>query len=285
LTGDIGIGTGTSTPGARLEIRDTTEQLRVGYDASNYLSATINSTGSATFDLTGTSPEFTFSDAVNVPDEAYGAGWNGNTEVPTKNAVYDKIETLTGYTNLTQFVAQTAWRVFYSDGSGDVQELALGADGTFLKSNGAALAPSFATPAGSGDMVLADAQTNSGAKTFLDATMLLRNVANTFSSKFTNTNLAARTYTLKDADGTLAFTSDITGTNSGTNTGDQSIFQTIAVSGQSNVVADTTTDTLTLVAGTNITITTDAGADSITINARGISLGLAVASVQGFNLV
>lgn len=57
-----------------------------------------------------------------------------------------------GYTNLTQFVAQTAWRIFYSNGSGDVTELALGADGTYLKSNGAALAPSFATPAGSGDV-------------------------------------------------------------------------------------------------------------------------------------
>lgn len=31
---------------------------------------------------------------ISVPDEAYGSGWNGSTEVPTKNAVYDKIETL-----------------------------------------------------------------------------------------------------------------------------------------------------------------------------------------------
>jgi len=30
-----------------------------------------------------------------VPDEAYGVGWNGSTEVPTKNAVYDKIESVT----------------------------------------------------------------------------------------------------------------------------------------------------------------------------------------------
>jgi hypothetical protein len=49
----------------------------------------------------------------------------------------------------------------------------------------------------------------------------LRNVANTFSGFFTNTNTTDRTYTLKDANGTLAFTTDITGTNSGTNTGDQ----------------------------------------------------------------
>lgn len=43
-------------------------------------------------------------------------------------------------------------------------------------------------------------------------------------------------------------------------------FKTIAVSGQSDVVADSITDTLTLVAGTNVTITTDATTDSITIN-------------------
>lgn len=53
---------------------------------------------------------------------------------------------------LTQFVGNNTWKVWYSDGSGDVTELALGADGTFLKSNGAAVAPSFATPAGSGDV-------------------------------------------------------------------------------------------------------------------------------------
>ena len=61
----------------------------------------------------------------------------------------------------------------------------------------------WAVPAGSGDMVLASAQTNSGAKTFLDATFLLRNVANTFSSQFTNTNTASRTYTLQDSSDTL----------------------------------------------------------------------------------
>lgn len=33
---------------------------------------------------------------LSVPDEAYGSGWDGSAEVPTKNAVYDKIETLSG---------------------------------------------------------------------------------------------------------------------------------------------------------------------------------------------
>lgn len=54
---------------------------------------------------------------------------------------------------------------------------------------------------------------------------------------------------------------------SGTNTGDQNLFSTIAVSGQSNVVADSTSDTLTLVAGSNVSITTNATSDEVTISA------------------
>ena len=46
----------------------------------------------------------------------------------------------------------------------------------------------------------------------------------------------------------------------------QNLFSTIAVSGQSNIVADTTSDTLTFVAGNNISLTTNAGTDSLTIN-------------------
>jgi hypothetical protein len=34
----------------------------------------------------------TFSGDISVPEETYGTGWNGSTEVPTKNAIYDKIE-------------------------------------------------------------------------------------------------------------------------------------------------------------------------------------------------
>lgn len=46
-------------------------------------------------------------------------------------------------------------------------------------------------------------------------------------------------------------------------------FGTIAVSGQSNVVADSSNDTLTLVAGSNVTLTTNAAGDSVTIAASG----------------
>ena len=76
--------------------------------------------------------------------------------------------------------------------------------------------------------------------------------------------------------GTLATQNGtFSGTSSGTNTGDQSLFSTIAVSGQSDVVADSTSDTLTLAAGANITITTNAATDTITIAASGGGGGLA----------
>ena len=50
-------------------------------------------------------------------------------------------------------------------------------------------------------------------------------------------------------------------------------FKTIAVSGQSDVVAESADDTLTLVAGSNVTITTNATTDTITISASGGSTG------------
>jgi len=64
-------------------------------------------------------------------------------------------------------------------------------------------------------------------------------------------------------------------------------FETISVAGQSNVVADSSTDTLTLVAGTGITITTDASSDSITItnSASGASAFGTVAVAGQSNVV
>jgi hypothetical protein len=63
-----------------------------------------------------------------------------------------------------------------------------------------------------------------------------------------------------------AGTDTITITNTAPNV-TQNVFTTIAVAGQTSVAADSSTDTLTLVAGANVTITTDSGTDSITINA------------------
>ena len=91
-TGSLGLGIGSNTASARLHAISTTEQLRVGYDTSNYASATVGSTGTVTLDAVGSGAKFVFSDAVEVPDSAYASGWNGSVAVPTRNAVYDRVQ-------------------------------------------------------------------------------------------------------------------------------------------------------------------------------------------------
>jgi len=86
----------------------------------------------------------------------------------------------------------------------------------------------------------------------------------------TSVNADSNTDTLNLAAGTgITLTTDagsdtvtITSTATGSVT---EAFKTISVSGQSDVVADGATDTLTLAAGSNITLTTDASTDTITI--------------------
>ena len=50
-------------------------------------------------------------------------------------------------------------------------------------------------------------------------------------------------------------------------------FGNLSVAGQATVAADTSTDTLTLVAGSNITLTTDASTDTVTITSSGSPSG------------
>jgi hypothetical protein len=68
------------------------------------------------------------------------------------------------------------------------------------------------------------------------------------------------------------------------------VFKTIAVSGQSDIVADSATDTLTLANGSGIAITTNAGTDTITIATTGGttlsgSTNNTVATVTGANAI
>jgi hypothetical protein len=80
---------------------------------------------------------------------------------------------------------------------------------------------------------------------------------------------------------TLIAGSNITLTTNATNDsitiaasgGSSNSFSTIAISGQSDVVADSSTDTLTLVAGSGISLTTNASTDTITITNTGSSSG------------
>ena len=80
------------------------------------------------------------------------------------------------------------------------------------------------------------------------------------------------TKTYDDAAGTLTIA------RSG---GAKKCFLNITVAGQSNVVADSDTDTLTLANGTGMTLTTDASTDTITFASTGGSAGSMPVTLSG----
>ena len=67
----LGVGT---LPSAKIHAVSTTEQLRLGFDSSNYYSTTVSSGGAVTFDAVGASAGFTFSDAVTVAGTLFLTG-------------------------------------------------------------------------------------------------------------------------------------------------------------------------------------------------------------------
>lgn len=74
------------------------------------------------------------------------------------------------------------------------------------------------------------------------------------------------------ATGKWQYTSDgTTWSDLGTGGGGAASFQSIAVSGQNSIVADTEGDTLTVAAGSNVTITTNEASKTVTIAASGTS--------------
>ena len=62
-------------------------------------------------------------------------------------------------------------------------------------------------------------------------------------------------------------------------------FNTVSVAGQDDVVADTNNDTLTLIEGANVTITTDATSDSVTISSTGSGGGGGETNQNAFSTV
>jgi len=232
-------------------------------------------TGSAWVAVDGDMKKSTYdTDNDGIVDAAESVPFSGITSKPTTLSGYgitdaqpldseltalaglvsaaDKLPYFTGSgtADVTNFT--TAARAFLAESTGGGQRDYLGL-GTLATQNANAVSITGGSVSGITDLAIADGGT--GASTAADA----------------RTNLGL---------GTLATQSGtFSGTSSGTNTGDQNLFSTIAVSGQSNVVADSTSDTLTLVAGSNVTITTDASTDSITISATGGGGGGGGASV------
>lgn len=138
-------------------VEDTTPQLGgdldgQGYDLNNMGVLFLTEQAAAEADVAGKGQLWV---KTATPNELWFTD-DAGTDV--------QLGTSGGYTNLTSFVNQTAWRLFYSDGDGDVTELAFGTDGQVLTSTGASTAPAFEDAAASVTYATAS-EINTGTET------------------------------------------------------------------------------------------------------------------------
>lgn len=111
LITDLGIDTKAPIDNPTFTTRINTPVARATTSAGMLVEA-ANGTDVADFGI-GNTANSTFYGAVQVPDDVYDAsGWNGNTTVPTKNAIRDKIESLVlGSGGITRSVTVTSGSV------------------------------------------------------------------------------------------------------------------------------------------------------------------------------
>jgi hypothetical protein len=168
----------------------------------------------------------TFTGDISVPDEAYDAtAWNGSLEVPTKNAVRDKIETLTGVTDgdkgdITVSSSGTVWTIDSSvisnaklrdsaalsvvgrsaNSTGAVADIAAGTDKDVLRRSGTSIGFGTIDAAAVGSGVLAIARLATGTP---DGTKFVRDDGTLASPSGTGAPASASYVTL-GTDGTLS---------------------------------------------------------------------------------
>ncbi|ATV46325.1 hypothetical protein [Lake Baikal phage Baikal-20-5m-C28] len=133
------------------------------------------------------------------------------------------------------------------------------------------LSVSIATASGAGSL----SYNNTGVFTFTPAALGITSILNGGTGTATPSLVAGTNVTIS---GTWPNQTINSANNSNS-------FSTLAVAGQTSVVADSPADTLTLVAGSNITITTNATTDTITISSAGAAGGTGVTSVSGTGTV
>ena len=266
VTGNLTVnGTSTTLNTATLSVEDL--NITVGKNATT--SAATDGAG-LTFGAwsSGTIPTFTwnhanqrfaanYSIAANLVGNVTGA-LTGNASTATTLATARTISGVSfdGSANITLNTSAITenTNLYYTNARADARIAAaslldlsdVGSDGT----SGQAL-----TTDGSGGFTFTTISGGGSAITIQDEGSSLSTAASTI-------NFVGAGVTATGSGATKTVTIPGTGTVS-------EAFKTIAVSGQSNVVADGATDTLTLAAGSNMTITTTAGSDTITFASSG----------------
>ena len=247
VTGNLTVsGTSTTVNTATLDVEDKNITINYGSGdtsgtadgAGITIQDAVNSTTDATILWNATNDRFYFSHGIRLPD--------------SQDLRLGDADDLKIFHNGNNSIIQ-------DNGTGHVQVLS----GTFTVGN-ASLSKTSAVfnSGGSQDFYHNNAKkletTNSGILVTGGVTASGTNVLSGLT--YPTSDGSSGQALVTDGSGGLSFSSISAGGNA---------FGTIAVSGQSNVAADSNSDTLTLVAGSNITITTTPGTDTVTIAAGG----------------
>ena len=143
-------------------VSNLNSDLLDGYEGTYYLDNATHSgevTGSGVLSIAANAVDDTHIDwgvgtnqvsAVDIPIADAGAIITA-TEVEAalqENRTAINLNTSKVITDLNA----TNWQLFYSNGTGNVTELALGTSGTYLESSGAGSLPQWSSPSGSGDV-------------------------------------------------------------------------------------------------------------------------------------
>ena len=151
----------------------------------------------------------------------------------------------------------------HADFGGNLDVFLPSSSGTLLLTNGSGVNLSgIVTSIIAGDNVTLTGGPT-GIVTVGVTTEQVQDIVGAMFSGNTETNITA---TYQDEDGTIDL---VASGGSGGGEANQNAFSSVAVAGQSTVAADSTTDTLTLVAGSNVTLTTNDSDDTVTIAASG----------------
>jgi hypothetical protein len=145
--------------------------------------------------LTTTANGVTIAGDLSVSDEAYAVGWNGSLEVPTKNAVYDKIN-----------AGLTAPELAANSGGGTANFLR--ADGTWAAPGGGGGSGDVVGPAGATDNAVARYDATTG-KLLQDSRMFVDDdgrVTNKINSNANEGVITAEHWIKQSADYTLTST-------------------------------------------------------------------------------
>ena len=158
----------------------------------------------------------------------------------------------------------SAGQVLQTNGSGTLSfaTVSSGTSGVTVQEEGSSLSTAGTTLNFVGSGVTASGTGSTKTITVSGGALTIQEEGSSLSTAGSTLNFVGAGVTASGTGATKTITIPGTGTVS-------EAFKTIAVSGQSNVVADGATDTLTLAAGSGMTITTTAGTDTITFASSG----------------